>query len=195
MLYTNYKQVAEIVLNSDNAEQTNTSTENVGTAETFVSKYKFKVNLLNPMSKNIKIAVKSFVSHNDFISSDTARNIGDVYVDNWYDKNAFNTDPSIQNKFQLLSYPLCTERIDKYYNNDIINTSKSVQNTAFMNSYIDVVVDAKITNSENKVIKGIPQKNKWSLTLVIYDTEFEENPKAENYGKMPIMPPKIMDLS
>ena len=195
MLYTNYKQVAEITLNSQFAEQEDTSEQTVHSVPTtFVSKYKFKVNLLNPMSKNLKIAVKSFASHNEFIST-ASRNIGTVYVDNWYDKNAFNTDPSIQNKFQLLTYPLCTERIDKYYNNDIIDTSKSVQNTAFANNYIDIVVDAKIKNDDGVIVKGFPKDNKWSVTLILYDTEFEENPKLENYGRMPIMPPKIMDLS
>jgi len=259
MLYTNYKQVAEIVLNSQDAEKVDYTPqpenlilwkggsvvmkhneylrkedgtfiyhplsplpssdytyENPPTDGKifhdpyspklyplyFTKKFSFKINLLNPMSKNLKIAVKSFSIHNttimgsDFYSWDNSeRSIGNVYIDNVYDKNSFNSDPDINNKFELLTFPMCQKPVDTYFNNDILNSAKSIQNNIFQNNYLDIVVDAKIKNSDNEKIKGIPQTARWSLSLILFDTEFQENPKLENYGRMPIMPPKIMDLS
>ena len=244
MLYTNYKQVAEIVLHSQDAEKVDWTPQQEdlilwkggsvvmkhneyqrkedgtfiyhpndfeldGATQKFTlyplefaKKFSFKINLLNPMSKNLKIAVKSFCIHNtttmgsDFHSWDNSeREIGNVYIDNVYDKNSFNSDADINNKFELLTIPLCQKPIDTYFNNDILNSAKSIQNNIFQNNYLDIVVDAKIKNSDNEKIKGIPQTARWSLSLILFDTEFEENPKLENYGRMPVMPPKIMDLS
>lgn len=228
MLYTNYKQIAEITLNSQDAESvettpsylltlntssqpvldangdqvyngatplTSTSTNTVSTA--FNSKYHFKVNLLNPMSPNVRVAVKSFIIHNAIPSGTSAsawdeieKAVGNIYIDNLYDKNSYNSDPVINNKFHLLSYPLCYKKIEQYYNNDILNTSKSIQNGAFMNNYFDVVVDAKIKNSIGTEIIGLPTSSNWSLTLIVYDTQAEENPKAFSDGKPPLMPPR-----
>jgi len=244
MLYTNYKQIAEIILHSQDAENVEWTSqpENLilwkggspvmkhneylrkedGTfiyhpndleddGETqklqlyplyFAKKFSFKINLLNPMSKNLKIAVKSFSIHNtttmgsDFYSWDNSeRSIGNVYIDNVYDKNSFNSDADINNKFELLTIPMCQKPIDTYFNNDILNSAKSIQNNIFQNNYLDIVVDAKIKNSDNEKIKGIPLTARWSLSLILFDTEFEENPKLENYGRMPVMPPKIIDLT
>ena len=154
------------------------------------------------MSKNLKIAVKSFCIHNtttmgsDFHSWDNSeREIGNVYIDNVYDKNSFNSDADINNKFELLTIPMCQKPVDTYFNNDILNSAKSIQNNIFQNNYLDIIVDAKIKNSDNEKIKGIPQTARFSLSLILFDTEFEENPKLENYGRMPVMPPKIIDLS
>lgn len=237
MLYTNYKQIAEITLNSKDAENLNEKTtasitfkkvnEPVLEADgdiviedvvqevinemvhdltdesdiDFHTKYRFKVNLLNPMSKNLRIAVKSFVHQNGLKSGssksawdEVPKPIGNIYIDNLYDKNSYNTDVTINNKFHLLSYPLCFKKVEEYYNNDIINTSKSIQNSIFQNNYLDIVVDANIHDKNDKKITGLPTTSNWSLTLILYDTEFEENPKAENYGKMPVMPPKILNL-
>ena len=103
MLYTNYKQIAEITLNSQDAESVDTTasqTLNISTtttplldangdpvmnagavvtasstttiSTTFNSKYRFKVNLLNPMSPNIRVAVKSFINHNAIKSATTS---------------------------------------------------------------------------------------------------------------------------
>lgn len=228
MLYTNYKQIAEITLNSQDAESVETTasyllklntitepvldangdqifngdtpltsltTNTVSTA--FNSKYHFKVNLLNPMSPNTRIAVKSFINHNAIKSGNSSsawdeieKPVGNIYIDNLYDKNSYNSDPEINNKFHLLSFPLCYKKIEEYYNNDILNTSKSIQNGAFMNNYFDIVVDAKIKNSVGTEIKGLPASSRWSLTLIVYDTEKEENPKAFSDGKSPMMPPR-----
>jgi hypothetical protein len=233
MLYTNYKQIAEITLNSEFSEskeskqailklateETNIfdqnrdyvrnnegvrlqhpAGENIEQTYTFYTKYRFKVNLLNPMSKNLKIAVKSFSIYNslqsgsDFYSWDmTDRNIGCVYIDNVYDKNSFHSDPNVNNKFHLLSMPLCHGSVQTYFNNDILNSAKSIQNNIFQNNYLDIVVNAKIRDKYNQEIFGIPGTANWNLTLILYDTQFEENPKAVNYGKMPIMPPKILN--
>ena len=235
MLYTNYKQVAEITLNSEFTEYKETKQEtltlskggevifdqnhdyvrnnegavlthpvgeNLNYSINFNTKYRFKVNLLNPMSKNLKIAVKSFSIYNslqsgsDYYSWDlTERNIGCVYIDNVYDKNSFHSDPNVNNKFHLLSMPICHGPVQTYFNNDILNSAKSIQNNIFQNNYLDIVVNAKIRDFEYEETSGVPETAHWNLTLILYDTEFEENPKAENYGRMPVMPPKIMDLS
>ena len=232
MLYTNYKQIAEITFNSKDAEnlsefQTETllfqklnekvldadgdivsnlvnnvleqaihAADNSETVD-FISKYRFKVNLLNPMSKNIRVAVKSFVHHNTLISGSSKSSwdeiqkpIGNIYIDNLYDKNSYNTDSNIRNKLHLLSYPLCFEKVETYYNNDILNTSKSIQNTVFQNNYIDIVVDASIQDVNAKRIIGCPKTSSWSLTLVLYDVEMEENPKTFSDFKMPLLPAK-----
>jgi hypothetical protein len=167
----------------------------------FNQKYRFKIDLNNRMSTNVRIAVKSFILHrgaqvigwtsNSYDHG--TREIGDVYIDNMYDKNSFHSDPKIRNKFHLLSTPICFDNIEKYHNNDILNTSKSIQNISFQNNYFDIIVDAKIRDKDQNKILGCPIYASWSLTLIVYDTEFEENPKAENYGKMPIMPPKILN--
>ena len=228
MLYTNYKQIAEITLNSQNAESVETTayTLNMGISAqprldangdpevandgsvilvpttttasvSFNSKYHFKINLLNPMSPNVRVAVKSFINHNAIQSGVSAgtwdeveKPVGNIYIDNLYDKNSYNSDPVIQNKFHLLSYPLCYKKIEEYYNNDILNTSKSIQNGAFMNNYFDIVVDAKIKNSVGTEITGLPTSSKWSMTLIVYDIEKEENPKAFSDGLLPMMPPR-----
>jgi hypothetical protein len=235
MLYTNYKQIAEITLNSEFAEyreekqQTLTLSkggtnifdqnhdyvrnnegvrlqhpvgEDIYSNKKFYTKYRFKVNLLNPMSKNLKIAVKSFSIYNslqsgsDFYSWDmTDRNIGCVYIDNVYDKNSFHSDPNVNNKFHLLSMPLCHGTVQTYFNNDILNSAKSIQNNIFQNNYLDIVVNAKIRDFLDNETFGVPETAHWNLTLILYDTEFEENPKLENYGRMPVMPPKIIDLT
>lgn len=164
----------------------------------FNQKYRFKIDLTNQMSPNVRIAVKSFILHRGAQmigwtsnSYDKGfREIGDVYIDNMYDKNGFHSNPNIRNKFHLLSSPICFDNIEKYYNNDILNTSKSIQNTSFQNNYFDIVVDAKIKDKDGNKILGCPAYATWSLTLIVYDTEFEENEKALSYGKMPLMPPK-----
>lgn len=233
MLYTNYKQVAEITLNSKDAENLHEKTTasivfkkvaepvlqadgDVVTEDVvqnvinelvhdlgdendveFHSKYRFKVNLLNPMCTNLRIAVKSFVHHNGLKSGssrsawdEVPKPIGNIYIDNLYDKDSYNSDEKIKNKFHLLSYPLCFSKIEHFYNHDIINTSKSIQNAALMNNYLDVVVDANIKDKNDDIVVGLPTTSNWSLTLILYDTEFEENEKAYSNGKLPMMPPR-----
>jgi hypothetical protein len=164
----------------------------------FNKKYRFKIDLINQMSPNVRMAVKSFVFHKGSLLKgwtyksydNDDREIGDIYIDNLYDKNGFHSNSNIRNKFHLLSYPICYQNVEEYVNHDILNTSKSIQCTAFQNNYFDIVVDTKIKDINGRKINGCPAVSNWSMTLILYDTVMEENPKNFSNGKLPIMPPR-----
>lgn len=164
----------------------------------FNKKYRFRIDLINQMSPNVRMAVKSFVFHRGSLLNgwtyksydNDDREIGDIYIDNLYDKNGFNSNSNIRNKFHLISYPICYQNVEEYINHDILNTSKSIQCTAFQNNYFDIVVDTKIKDKDGRKINGCPAVSNWSMTLILYDTVMEENPKNFSNGKLPIMPPR-----
>jgi hypothetical protein len=239
MLYTNYKQIAEINLTSEDAEKNIESQEMIFSAllkprfdvnnnpigyglvegdiqevkrdfvidqftdildgenrysysiplpteriKDIVKEYKFRIDLQNFMTSKVRIAVKSFilVSNLEYGNIPTSwnnepRNVGNVYIKNLRDPNCYSLDPRLKHTFSLLTMPLLTDNTRneyEYYNNDILNTSKLIQNTSFRNTEWEIVVDAGIEN-----IVGLPDDCRWSLTLIIYDTEEEENKKAE----------------
>lgn len=176
MLYTNYKQVAEIILNSKDADvETLTGAVVYGVTLDLIQKYTFYVNLQNNMSPNVRLAVKSFSCYNNANNFSQTDPIGEIYIDNINNKNAFNSDSTLQNKLMLLNIPINkVSNITDYRNNDILGSSINIQNTLFKNNNIEVVVDVKADGK-----KGIQSTSNWTLVLVVYDTVMEENPKQE----------------
>lgn len=179
MLYTNYKQVAKIILASEYCTERDTSTKTVNSnAEIVVNKYVFNVNLpFYKFSKTTKLAVESF----SFLSADltaSAIDIGSIFITNIKKSNVYHSNPSLNKGTCLLSINL--SKSINYINPDVINNSIEITgNTGFMEGNpIEIIVDTKIgADTTADDINGCLDDCRWSLTLIVYEEEKEENAK------------------
>jgi hypothetical protein len=187
MLYTNYKQVARLVLKSEDAIKTVRTPTIEGNQVPINSLYTFKPNLpFYSFTKNTKLAVESFTFYGSYVGTG-ARYVGDVIIKNlnrsniYHSKNQQGTCIFSGNMYSTIDY----------YNNDIINNSIDITNsTNFLNgNELEIFINTRILDDGNVDIKGCVDKFNWSLTLVIYEEEKEENPKdyvdnkLQNYSK------------
>lgn len=181
MLYTNYKQVAKIILSSENTTQRDT-TENITInteGKTVVNKYYFTVNLpFYKFSKTTKLAVETFsLLSNNY--TENAIDIGSIFVTSIKKSNVYHSDKALNIKGTcLLSIDLSKSLT--YINPDVINNSIEITgNTGFMEGNpIEIVVDTKLgADTTEADIKGCLEENRWSLTLIVYEEEKEENAK------------------
>lgn len=206
MLFTNYKQIAELHLHSkdctEKIKHTETLNKNEGENQRvnldFVDVYKFPVNILNKMSPTVKIVLKSFCMSNTVLINNegtyldawnyTKRLPTDIYIKNINNPHIYSTDSSQKNKLVLLHEIFC-RRVDETYVNQGM-TGHIIQNTNLQNTFLEIVIDTNIPNEADNYIKGCPEDSEWVMVLEIYDTEMEENPKLYSNAVLPIMPPK-----
>ena len=192
MLYTNYKQVARLVLKSIDAEQETTDRQfTVDTTTTnypVVTKYTYNVNLpFYKFTKNTKLAVESF-SYLSTNLEDKSVGIGDIFLLNIKKSNIYHSYIGARKGTCILSKNL--SKSFEYINPDVINNSIDITgNTGFIEGNpLEIFVDTKIKDDISD-INGCLEENFWSLTLVIYEEEKEENPKdyvddkVKNYSK------------
>jgi len=178
MLYTNYKQVAKIILKSEDSLDFTTKTETVATvASTIVTKYTYNITLpFYKFSKNTRLAVESFsLLSEDF--TQRAIDIGDVFILNIKKSNVYHSNPKSNKGTCILSTNL--SKSTEYFNPDITKNSIDITgNTGFMEGNpLEIFVDTKIGNDTTNDVGGCIDTAIWSLTLVIFEEEKEENPK------------------
>lgn len=193
MLYTNYKQIATIVLNSGSAIEKDEIDVTIKTVDqTSVQKYTFNINLpFYKFTKNTKLAVQNFVFNSDTYFR---KNIGDVYIKNIKKSNVYHSN-KMNSKGTCILSDVLTEP-NKYINPDVINNSIDITgNTSFLEGNpLEIIVDTKVCrdNVEEQTgtdINGCPSTAFWTLTLTIYEEEKEENKKdvvedkVKNYSK------------
>lgn len=201
MLYTNYKQVAKLVLKSTDATQEVSGTELLedgGAPVNIVSKFTYNIKLpFIKFGKNTKLAIENFSTV--VPASYDMGNIADIYIKNIHKKNIYHSAELSANGTCILSYPI--EYLTEYINTDVINNSIDITgNTSFMEGNpLDIFVDTKIFKyndpgggapfNRDGTITGCPDDLVWSLTLLVYEEEKEENAKdfvddrARNYGR------------
>lgn len=187
MLYTNYKQVTRLVLKSEDAIKT-TRTPTIANASILItSLYTFKPNLpFYSFTKNTKLAVESF-TFNGAPLGIGARYIGDVIIQNLKRPNIYHS--GIQQGTCIFSGNM--HSVINFYNNDIINNSIDITgSTNFLNgNELEIFINSRLLDDGNVDIKGCVNNFNWSLTLVVYEEEKEENPKdyvdnkLQNYSK------------
>lgn len=191
MLYTNYKQIAKIILKSEDAVSTTDSIfqtidQNGANFTTRVIRsYTYNVHLpFYKFNKNTKMAVDTFsIDVPEGLYTYSA--IGDLYVKNLKKNEVYHSGPTSSNGTCLLSVVM--GKSNQYINPDLINNSIEITgNTHFLEQYnpLEIFVDTKIQDftlvngvASLKDIKGCPENVDWSLTLYIFEEEKEENKK------------------
>lgn len=179
MLYTNYKQVARLILKSKDAIQELGTTHVINTLPNCKSVIKYTFNIQLPyykFTKNTKLAVESF----SFVSEALTYNeVGDIFILNIRKNNIYHS--STRAGTCILSRILSDTT--EYINPDVINNSIDITgNTSFLEGNpLEIFVDTKVLDDGFVDIKGCSNKNDWSLTLLIYEEEKEEN--AKDYVK------------
>lgn len=179
MLYTNYKQVAYIVLKSNEADFTREwGTKLLGTVSNKIyDEYTFNIKLpYYKFTKNTKLALETFTIEHEITNNNGKKaQIGDVYIKNIHKANVFS-------KNKEYGCPLLSTSIgqDFFYNNtDVINKSIDItNNTGFLESNpLTIFVNTRILDDTNAEIKGCPESSVWSMTLYVYEEVKEENEK------------------
>ncbi len=188
MLYTNYKQVARLVLKSEDAIKTSGGIPYIATSATPTnSLYTFKPNLpFYSFTKNTKLAVESFTFSGGPLGSGI-KYIGDVIIKNLKRTNIYHS----KNQQGTCIFSGNMHSTINYYNNDIINNSIDITgSTNFLNgNELEIFINTRLLDDGNVDIKGCVDYFNWSLTLVVYEEEKEENPKdyvdnrTNNYSK------------
>jgi hypothetical protein len=191
MLYTNYKQVARLVLQKSDADSKETvpfkqSATVTGQCETL---YKYNINLpYYKFSKNTKLAVDSFSVRESATYAYKYKNIGNVFIKNIKKSNVYHSDKTKQGTC-ILSCLMA--RTNQYVNPNVLQNSIDITgNTSFLEgNELELIVDTKIISDDDVLLNGCPEDIYWTLTLLIYEEEKEENPKdyvddkVKNYSK------------
>jgi hypothetical protein len=176
MLYTNYKQVARLVLKSEDAVKTSGGLPTIdGNPILITSLYTFKPNLpFYSFTKNTKLAVESFTFNGGPVGVQL-QYIGDVIIKNLKRPNIYHS--RIQQGTCIFSGNM--HSAINYYNNDIINKSIDITgSTNFLNGNdLEIFINTRLLNDTSVDVKGCVDSFNWSLTLVVYEEEKEENPK------------------
>lgn len=205
MLYTNYKQIAEIHLHSVNCTQKaihqETLDANKGVDETifvnFVDTYTFPINVSNKMSQKVKIVLKSFhIKNNTFLalkgtqapSFETERHPSTVYIKNIHNPNIYSTNSTHNNKLVLFNDFLLNSDFKEYVNTT--SHGHIIQNMNLQNSFLEIVVNLNVKNTLGDYTQGCPETCEWSMILEVYDIELEENPKIYANANLPLLSPK-----
>ena len=177
MLYTNYKQVARLVLKSEEADSYLYGPNRTlfGSLKTICTLYTFKPNLpFYKFTKNTRLAVESFT----FIGTSAPlwKYTGEVIIKNFKKSNIYNSS-LIQQGTTIFSGFMQTF-ID-YRNSDIINNSIDITGaTDFLNgNELDIYVNSRLSDDAGAIVNGCVSTTNWNLTLVIFEQEEEENPK------------------
>ena len=178
MLYTNYKQVAKLVLKSEDAVKINGPLGSVlgNFNRTVYMLYSFKPTLpFYKFTKNTRLAVDTFVC-TGYLGGGVLKYTGDVIIKNFKKSNIYNSNPIKQGTVIYSGY---FNNLIDYRNNDIINNSIDITGaTDFLNgNELDIFVDTRLVDDNNIPIRGCISNYNWSLTLVIFEQEKEENPK------------------
>lgn len=177
VLYTNYTQKAKVVLRSSNAiVSTKQFDLDGGNANVdVVQKYAFMITVPNvKFNKETRIAVESFVLHDTTTINFNQFDIGDVYLTSVNKKNVVATD-NLQGT-HLLSF----SGVDYTYNNTdlVLNSFSITGQTEFLEGQgIDIFVNTNIKDDNDDEIRGCPIGVVWSLSLIVYEMEKQENEK------------------
>lgn len=177
MLYTNYKQVVRLVLKSEDAIKDIVGTHTIQSVAGLnsIGRYTFNINMpFYKFSKNTKLAVEKLsVISNDYI--DNTADIGDIYLLNIKKQNVFHSSK----KKGTCIYSGILSKTNEYVNPDVINNSIDITgNTGFLEgNTLDIFVDTFVIDDSAQEIQGCSEGTVWSLSLIIYEEEKEENPK------------------
>ena len=175
--YTNYKQVAKVVLKNIDANIASVTNTDLGVI--VITEYIFKVNLptLN-FNKQTKMAVESFsIIHTIPQYNGKECNVGDVYIKNLTNNDVYHS-ANKHKGLPILSMDL--GKNNQYNNTDLINNSYDITGkTMFLkNEFLHIFVDTGIkAGAGNNDINGCPLNSHWTLSLIIYEYELEENKK------------------
>jgi hypothetical protein len=196
MFITNYKQVATLILESDDPTvvkdynqakeyyRQNSTLDYVPFNTNIITTYRFKVQLpTQKYTKNTRMAVASFNIINQYIEDFNVRvgqpstaAIGTVYMRNIRRPNLYSKDNT--KGTPILTLPI--GRTSYSYNNtDLIHNSIDItNNTGFLEGNpLEISVHLNVTANDNTVPFGCPENSAWQLTLYIYEEEKEENKK------------------
>lgn len=170
-----------------------------------VSKYTYSITLPNmQFNKNTRLAVDKFSiqlrkrDSENHLKMDT---IPDVYIKNIHQKNVFNSRGKSSYGTCILSIPFNILQIKNdekpppmtYQNPDLINNSIDITGTtAFLQGQpLEIFIDTHMAKYKQKsgtsgtgleqeedgFVEGCPDTFIWSLTLIVYEEEKEENAK------------------
>lgn len=165
-----------------------------------VSKYTYSITLPNmQFNKNTRLAVDKFSiqlrkrDSGNHLKMDT---IPDVYIKNIHQKNVFNSRGKSSYGTCILSIPFNILQIKNdekpppitYQNPDLINNSIDITGkTAFLQGQpLEIFIDTHMTkykqdppgtHIEDGFVEGCPDTFIWSLSLIVYEEEKEENAK------------------
>jgi len=175
MLYTNYKQVAKLILKSEDATKDVVGTHTLSTVQNIpsIGLYTFFVNLpFYKFTKNTKLAVEKFT----FVSDNyTFIDVGDIYIKNIKKSNVYHSSK----KAGTCILSLSLGKTNEYINPDVINNSIDITgNTSFLEGNpLEIFLDTKVKDDSDVDIKGCSDESVWSLSLIIYEEVKEENLK------------------
>lgn len=177
-MYKTYKQLYRIVLNSQDATSKTTVIKTIGTVlEDLTTRYFFNLNIELPFTVQARLAVKSFHSNNKSspVSSKPVA-IGGIYSPTISQRNTYQS-VGTQNGVLLLSHQFSSTLQTDYYNPDYkLNYIDIQNNLSWLCNGIELFVDSKILDDGGNDIGGFPDNDEWTLELIVYDEELEQNP-------------------
>ena len=177
MSYKSYKQLYRLILNSNDATTKTTVAKTLnGVALNIVKKYFFKLNIELPFTTQARLSVKSFHSNNTASDGDPTSSIGCISSPTISQRNTYQSAGTSQGCI-LLNHNFNYTGLSEYKNDNYDMNYIDIQNNiSWLTDGIELYVNSRILDDAGDDIGGFPDIDKWSLELIIYDSELEPNP-------------------
>jgi len=184
MLYKSYKQLYRIILNSKDATTKTTVNKTINTkAVAVITKYFFDLKIELPFTSQARLAVKSFYTNNTKSSSSSSSpvSIGTLRSPTISQRNTFQSTGTSKGVV-LLSHNFNSALSTEYQNPDYrLNYIDIQNNLSWLTNGIELIVDSKILDDVGNDVGGFPDIDEWTLELIVYDDELEQNPAFQPF--------------
>lgn len=177
MSYKSYKQLYRLILNSNHATTKTTVAKTLNTNNiNIVQKYFFKLNIELPFTTQAKLSVKSFHSNNTLSDGNEVSDIGCISSPTISQRNTYQSIGTSQGCI-LLNHNFISNGITNYKNDNYDMDYIDIQNNiSWLTDGIELYVNSRILDDTLDDIGGFPEIDSWTLELIIYDSELEQNP-------------------